>query len=45
MKETSILVDKPKREKPKKVSIPENFAAVAESVREVPSTSSIHRRS
>ena len=44
MKETGILIDKPKREKPKTVFIPENIAAVAESVREALSTS-IHRRS
>ena len=39
-----ILIDKPKREKPKAVGTPENIAAVAESVCKVPSTS-IHRRS
>ena len=44
VKETGIIIDKPKREKPKTVRIPENIAAVAESVREAPSTS-IHRRS
>ena len=44
MKETGILIDKPKREKPKTVHIPENSAAAAESVREAPSTS-IHCRS
>ena len=44
IKETDILIDKPKREKPKTVRIPENIAAVAESVYEAPSTS-IHRRS
>ena len=44
MKETSILIDKPKRENPKAVRTPENIAAVAESVCEAPSTS-IHRRS
>ena len=44
MKETGILIDKPKREKPKTVRTPENIAAVAESVCEAPSTS-IHRRS
>ena len=44
VKETGILIDKPKREKPKTVRTPENIAAVAESVREAPSTS-IHRRS
>ena len=37
MKETGILVDKPKREKPKTVLTPENIAAVAESVCEAPS--------
>ena len=42
--ETGVLIDKPKRERPKTVRKPENFAAVAESVREAPSTS-IHRRS
>ena len=44
VKETVILIDKPKREKPKTVLTPENIAAVAESVSEAPSTS-IHRRS
>ena len=44
MKETGILINKPKREKPKTVHAPENIAAVAESVCEAPSTS-IHRRS
>ena len=44
VKETGILIDKPKREKPKTVHTPENIAAVAESVCEAPSTS-IHRRS
>ena len=44
VKETGILIDKPKREKPKTVRTPENIAAVAESVCEAPSTS-IHRRS
>ena len=39
-----ILIDKPKREKPKAVRTPENIAAVAESVREAPSIS-IHRHS
>ena len=43
-KETGILIDKPKREKPKTVRTPENIAAVAESVCEARSTS-IHRRS
>ena len=42
VKETVIIVDKPKREKPKTVRTPENIAAVAESVCEAPSTS-IHR--
>ena len=44
VKETGILIDKPKREKPKTVRIPENIAVVAESVCELTSTS-IHRRS
>ena len=44
VKETGILIDKPKCEKPKTVRTPENIAAVAESVCEAPSTS-IHRRS
>ena len=44
MKETGILVDKPKREKTKTVRTHENIAAVAESVCEAPSTS-IHHRS
>ena len=44
VKETGILIDKPKREKPKTVRTPENIAAVAESVCEAPSIS-IHRRS
>ena len=44
VKETGILIQKPKRENPKTVRTPENIAAVAESVCEVPSTS-IHRRS
>ena len=43
MKETGILIDKPKREKPKTVRAVENIAAVAESVSEAPSIS-IHRR-
>ena len=37
--ETAILIDKPKREKPKIVCIPMNIAAVAESVHEASSTS------
>ena len=44
VKETGILIDKPKRGKPKTVRTPENIAAVAESVYEAPSTS-IHCRS
>ena len=44
VKETAILIDKPKREKPKTVRTPENIAVVAESVCETLSTS-IHRRS
>ena len=44
VKETSILIYKPKREKPKTVRTTENIASVAESVCEAPSTS-IHRRS
>ena len=44
VKETSILNDKPKREKPKAVHINENIAAVAESVCEAQSISN-HRRS
>ena len=43
-KQTDILIDKPKRQKPKIVRTPENISAVAESVCEAPSTS-IHRRS
>ena len=45
MKETGILIDKSKRDKPDKpVRTPENIAVVAESVCEAPLTS-IHRRS
>ena len=44
VKETGILMDKPKRLKPKWVRTPANIAAVAESVCEAPSTL-IHRRS
>ena len=44
VKETGILIDKPKREKPKTARTPENIAALAESVCEAPSTL-IHRRS
>ena len=43
-KETGILIDKPKCEKPETVHTHENIAAVTESVCEAPSTS-IHRRS
>ena len=39
VKETGILIDKPKREKPKTVRTPENIAAVEENVCEAPSTS------
>ena len=38
VKETGILIDKTKREKPKTARTPENIAAVAESVCEAPST-------
>ena len=41
VKETGILIDKTKREKPKTVRIHENIAAVAESVCEAPSPSTI----
>ena len=44
MKETDILIDKPKCEKSKTVRTPENIANVAESVCEPPTTL-IHRRS
>ena len=44
VKETGILIDKPKHKKPKTVRTREDIAAVAESVCEAPSTS-IHRRS
>ena len=37
VKETDILIDKSKREKPKTVCTPENIAAVAKSVCEAPS--------
>ena len=43
VKQPGILIDKPKREKPKTLRTPENIAAVAESVCEVPSTSIHHR--
>ena len=44
VKATGILIDKPKREKPKRVRTPENIAAVTESVCEASSTL-IHCRS
>ena len=44
VKETGILINKQKREKPKIMHTPENIAAVAERVYEAPSTS-IHRHS
>ena len=44
VKETAILIDKLKHEKPKRVRTLENIAAVAESACEAPSTL-IHRRS
>ena len=44
IKETVLLINKPKCEKPKIVRTPDNIAAVTESVCEAPSTS-IHRRS
>ena len=44
VKETSIIIDKPEREKPKPIHTPENIADMEESVRVAPSTS-IHRRS
>ena len=44
LKEPGHLIDKPKRGKPKTVRIPDNIAAVADSVRQTPSTS-IHYRS
>ena len=43
VKETGMLIHKPKREKPKTLRTPENIVAVAESVCEAPSTL-IHRR-
>ena len=43
VKETGILIDKPKLGKSKTVRTPENIAALAESVCEAPSAS-IHRR-
>ena len=44
VKETGILIDKPRCEKPKTVRTSENITAVVESVLEAPSTS-IHSRS
>ena len=44
VKETGILIAKPKREKPKTVHTPKNIAVVAESMYAAPSTS-IHCRS
>ena len=44
VKETGILIDKPKHQKPKPVRTPATIAAVAESVCEAPSTS-VHRPS
>ena len=44
VKETGMLIDKPKRKNPKTVRTPENISAVAESVCEAPPTS-IYRRS
>ena len=44
IKETGILIDKPKPEMPKIVRTLKNIASVVESIREAPSTS-IHRRS
>ena len=39
LKETGIFIAKPKREKSQIVRTPENIAAVAESMHEMPSTS------
>ena len=44
VQETGILIDKPKRVKPKTDLTSENIAAIAESMREAPSTS-IHHHS
>ena len=44
VKDTGILMNKLKREKPKTVLTPKNIAAVAKNLCEAPSTS-IHRRS
>ena len=43
VKETGILIDILKREKPKTVRTPENISAVAESACEAPSTANHHR--
>ena len=43
MKWTYILIDKPKREKPKRVRTPQNIGAVAASVHEASLTSIYHR--
>ena len=43
VKEIGILINKPTREKPKTVLTPDYIAAVAECVREVPSTSILYR--
>ena len=45
VKDTGILIDKLKREKPKTVRTPENNAAVAESVCDAPSTININSTS
>ena len=42
--ESGILIDKPRREKPKTVRTPKKIAAVAESVREVPFSILVHFR-
>ena len=42
VKDTGILINRPKREKPKTVRTPENIAASAESVCEAPLTSIHH---
>ena len=44
VKEPGILIDKPKREKPKTVRTPDNIAVVAKSVGKAPPTST-HRHS
>ena len=45
VKKTAILIDKPKREKPKTVRIRKNIAGVAETVCEMASSTLTHRRS